>query len=97
MSIFSGLVDNIHVISRIYRQNKTRLCTRKIVTITFYRYVDSGRCVSTELGGTNQDLKDKMASSGIRGISEFDRTRSGCTNEMMYLRQVMDHNKLSKL
>ena len=63
----------------------------------FCRYVDSGRCVSTELGGTNQDLKDKMASSGIRGISEFDRTRSGCTNEMMYLRQVMDHNKLSKL
>ena len=97
MSIFLGLVDNIHIIFRIYYQNKTRLCTRKIVTVTFYRYVDSGRCVSTELGGTNQDLKDKMASSGIRGISEFDRTRSGCTNEMMYLRQVMDHNKLSKL
>ena len=38
-----------------------------------------------------------MASSGIRGISEFDRTRSGCTNEMMYLRQVMDHKKLFKL
>ena len=95
MSIFLGLVDNIHIIFRIY--NKTRLCTRKIVTITFYRYVDSGRCVSTELGGTNQDLKDKMASSGIRGISEFDRTRSGCTNEMMYLRQVMGLSKLSKL
>ena len=95
MSIFLGLVNNIHIILKI-GPNKTRLCTRQIVTIPFYRYVDSGRCVSTELGGTNQDLKDKMASSGIRGISEFDRTRSGCTNEMMYLRQVI-HNKSSKL
>ena len=47
-------------------------------------YVDSYRSVSTELGGTKQDLKDKMASMNSSG---FDAA-SCCSDELMYLRQV---------
>ena len=56
-----------------------------IFNILLLRYVDSHRSVSTQLGGKNQDLKDKMAS--MKGKIDFSPTE-GVSNEMMHIRQV---------